>query len=146
MENKIKKVFVKNEKDEKYLVVVRESEKESYNGDKVEKNYDEVVEELLFSHDLEEKDYTKLFDMGIIQEVEEDLISEIVYYDDDSKFVVKYYSGKTEEFLSDEELVKMGLNLSSTHVDFMFGTDDLNIEAETNEGKKLIFKNGDFNI
>lgn len=50
------------------------------------------------------------------------------------------------EFLSDEELVKMGLNLSSTHVDFMFGTDDLNIEAETNEGKKLIFKNGDFNI
>ena len=48
--------------------------------------------------------------------------------------------------LSDEELVKKGLNISKNHVDFMIGTSDLNIEAETNEGKVLIFKNGNFNI
>lgn len=50
------------------------------------------------------------------------------------------------ENLSDEELVKKGLNLCSTHVDFMIGTSDLEIEAETNQGKKLIFKKGNFNL
>lgn len=39
-----------------------------------------------------------------------------------------------------------GLNHSDNHVDFMIGTDDLNIVAETNQGKILIFKNGEFNI
>ena len=32
------------------------------------------------------------------------------------------------------------------HTDFMIGTSDLEIEADTNQGKKLIFKNGNFNI
>lgn len=50
------------------------------------------------------------------------------------------------EELSDEELNKLGFNVSKTHVDFMIGTSDLQIEAQTNEGKKLIFKNGNFNI
>lgn len=48
--------------------------------------------------------------------------------------------------LSDDELIKRGFNISKTHVDFMIGTNDLQIEAETKEGKKLIFKNGNFNI
>lgn len=48
--------------------------------------------------------------------------------------------------LSEEELRSHGLNISSTHVDFMIGTSDLEIEAETNKGKKLIFKNGNFNL
>ena len=48
--------------------------------------------------------------------------------------------------LSEEELRGHGLNISSTHVDFMIGTSDLEIEAETNQGKKLIFKNGNFNL
>ena len=102
MENNIKKVFVKNDADEKYLVVVRENGKKVYHDEEVQKAYDEVIEELLLSHDLEEKDYTKLFDMGIIQEVEEDLISEIVYYDDDSKFIEKYYSGDEKEYLKEK--------------------------------------------
>ena len=42
--------------------------------------------------------------------------------------------------------MKKGLNHSTNHVDFMIGTDDLNITAMTNEGEKLIFKDGDFNI
>ena len=45
-----------------------------------------------------------------------------------------------------EDLMKKGLNHSTNHVDFMIGTDDLNITAMTNEGEKLIFKDGDFNI
>lgn len=39
-----------------------------------------------------------------------------------------------------------GLNHSENHVDFMIGTDDLNIIAETKAGEKLIFKNGEFNL
>lgn len=48
--------------------------------------------------------------------------------------------------LTSEELKNIGFNTSKTHVDFMIGTSDLEIEAETKEGKKLIFKNGNFNI
>lgn len=48
--------------------------------------------------------------------------------------------------MSDEEKIEQGLNMSRVHVDFMIGTSDLEIEADTKEGKKLIFKNGNFNI
>lgn len=48
--------------------------------------------------------------------------------------------------LTIEELKNIGFNISKTHVDFMIGTSDLKIEAETKEGKKIIFKNGNFNI
>ena len=48
--------------------------------------------------------------------------------------------------LTDEELVAQGLNLSKNHVDFMIGTPDLDISAETAEGQKLVFKKGNFNI
>lgn len=51
-----------------------------------------------------------------------------------------------DQTLSEEEKIKRGLNVSNVHVDFMIGTDDLNIEAETAQGRKLIFKNGDWNI
>lgn len=44
------------------------------------------------------------------------------------------------------ELFNMGVNPSKNHTDFMIGTNDLNIEAKTNKGKILIFKNGKFNI
>lgn len=50
------------------------------------------------------------------------------------------------ENLSEEELIEKGLNTSPIHVDFMIGTSDLEIEVETNKGKRLIFKNGNFNI
>ena len=48
--------------------------------------------------------------------------------------------------LNDEELLIKGVNPSKNHVDLMIGTYDLNIEAETNKGKVLILKNGNFNI
>ena len=48
--------------------------------------------------------------------------------------------------MSDEELRENGINISLDHTDFMIGTSDLEIEAETNVGRKLIFKNGNFNI
>lgn len=46
--------------------------------------------------------------------------------------------------MSKEELDKIGLNSSPVHVDFMIGTEDMNIEAETQYGRKLIFKQGRF--
>lgn len=47
---------------------------------------------------------------------------------------------------SEEVLINSGLNVSQVHTDFMIGTSDLEIEADTREGKKLIFKNGNFNL
>lgn len=50
------------------------------------------------------------------------------------------------ENMTNEELQKQGMNLSGVHEDFMIGTHDLEIEAETKKGKVLIFENGNFNI
>ena len=44
------------------------------------------------------------------------------------------------------ELQEVGLNTSPVHIDFMIGTSDLNIEAQTAFGRKLIFKQGNFNL
>lgn len=48
--------------------------------------------------------------------------------------------------MNKEKLEEIGLNEAANHVDFMIGTDDLSIEAETNEGVVQIFKDGTFNI
>ncbi len=48
------------------------------------------------------------------------------------------------ENMSSDELLEHGINQSNNHVDFMIGTSDLTIEAETKTGKQLIFKNGNF--
>ena len=48
--------------------------------------------------------------------------------------------------LTKEELLKEGINQSKNHVDFMIGTKDLEIEAETNQGKIKIFTKGNFSI
>lgn len=55
-------------------------------------------------------------------------------------------SFKNYKNMSDDEIYEKGINSSNIHVDFMIGTSDLEIEAETKEGKILIFKNGNFNI
>ena len=53
---------------------------------------------------------------------------------------VKNSSGKSKT-----GLLKMGFNYSDNHVDFMVGTEDLNIVATTFDGKKIqIFTNGNF--
>ena len=65
------------------------------------------------------------------------------------KFCIDSILGQTFkdfETLSEEELIERGLNISRTHLDFMIGTPDLDISAETIEGKKLVFKKGNFNI
>lgn len=46
---------------------------------------------------------------------------------------------------SDEELMNIGVNVSKTHVDFMIGTDDLNIVATLKDGSNVdIFVNGEY--
>lgn len=50
------------------------------------------------------------------------------------------------KFISKEELENLGVNSSIVHVDFMIGTSDLEIEAETSYGRRLIFKDGNFNL
>ena len=47
--------------------------------------------------------------------------------------------------MTKEELAKRGVNDSDVHVDFMVGTKDLEITAETKDGKTLrVFENGNF--
>lgn len=72
-------------------------------------------------------------------------------FDENSSFHFSLGSGFSEciinnEHLSEKELLAIGVNPSKNHVDFMIGTNDLEIEAETCKGKKLIIKNGKYNI
>lgn len=53
---------------------------------------------------------------------------------------------KGNELMTDEQLIDYGVNPSKNHVDFMIGTKDLEIEAITKDGKKLIFTNGNFSL
>jgi aminopeptidase len=49
--------------------------------------------------------------------------------------------------MTEEELQKIGANHSNAHVDFMVGTQDLEITGITKEGKKiLVFENGNWTI
>lgn len=49
------------------------------------------------------------------------------------------------EKLSDEELEKIGVNTSVTHVDFMIGSPDMNISAKTQSGETVeLFKDGNW--
>ncbi len=50
------------------------------------------------------------------------------------------------EQLNEGQLFHIGVNPSKNHVDFMIGTSDLEIEADSLEGKTLIFKKGNYNI
>ena len=46
---------------------------------------------------------------------------------------------------NEEELLKLGVNNSAVHCDFMLGTEDLNIEGTTKDGQTItIFKDGNF--
>lgn len=49
---------------------------------------------------------------------------------------------KNGEEKSSKELLKLGVNPSNNHVDFMIGTKDLLIEADTNKGRITIMKDG----
>ena len=49
------------------------------------------------------------------------------------------------ESMTKEELIDAGINDSLVHVDFMFGTADLEIQGLTKDGQKVtIFRNGNF--
>lgn len=72
-------------------------------------------------------------------------------YDENASCHLAFGHGFPKSFanykdISDEQLLELGCNNSSVHTDFMIGTSDLEIEADTKEGKILIFKNGNFNI
>lgn len=51
---------------------------------------------------------------------------------------------KSYQNMSDEELEAHGINVAEPHEDFMIGTEDLEITADTNQGKQYIFKKGNF--
>ena len=71
-------------------------------------------------------------------------------YDENASCHLALGSGFTEcvkgtDNKSKEELINLGFNYSDNHVDFMIGTEDLNIMAKTFDGKEVqIFKDCNF--
>ena len=85
--------------------------------------------------------------------VGKDILKGIIESDDNSCYLgevalVDGFGECIENGLSmeKEELLSHGINQSKQHVDFMIGTPDLEIEAETKEGTIFIFKDGNFCI
>ena len=75
----------------------------------------------------------------------------IILFDENASCHLALGSGNpstinTSQNITQEELDALGINSSNVHVDFMIGTPDLEIVADTQNGKKLIFKKGNFNI
>lgn len=68
-------------------------------------------------------------------------------YDENASCHLALGEGFLDCIKSDKNLDEVGMNKSKTHVDFMIGTDDLDVIAET-EDKKLvkIIENGSFKI
>ena len=67
-------------------------------------------------------------------------------YDENASCHLALGDGFPECIKSKKTNEELGVNESKTHVDFMIGTDDLEIIAETETDKKLIMKNGTFVI
>ena len=67
-------------------------------------------------------------------------------YDENASCHLALGDGFPECIKSDKTNEELGVNESKTHVDFMIGTNDLEIIAETETDKKLIMKNGTFII
>lgn len=67
-------------------------------------------------------------------------------YDENASCHLALGDGFPECIKSSKTNEELGVNESKTHVDFMIGTDDLEIIAETETDKKLIMKNGTFVI
>lgn len=115
------------------------------------KKGDKVLNQLVFEH--ENADY-----IGEIALVPADspisntgLVFNTTLYDENASCHFALGRGFARSFpgyehLSEAELVSRGYNSSTVHVDVMFGTPDLEAAALTPHGKKLIFKNGNFNI
>ena len=52
---------------------------------------------------------------------------------------------KDSDKMTEEELISKGYNKSMVHVDFMFGSEDMEIIGTTKDGKQVqVFKNGNF--
>lgn len=67
-------------------------------------------------------------------------------YDENASCHLALGDGFPECIKSDKTNEELGVNESKTHVDFMIGTNDLEIIAETETDKKIIMKNGTFVI
>lgn len=67
-------------------------------------------------------------------------------YDENASCHLALGSGFPDCFVDRENLEESGFNDSKTHVDFMIGTDDLKIVADTDNGYVTIMENGEFVI
>ena len=119
-------------------------------------NYDAKIGKELLKNIIESDEYSSyLGEVALVNDNSPISNTGIVYgntlFDENASCHLALGNGFAEciegsENLNDEELLNVGVNPSKNHVDFMIGTKDLTIEAETIKGKVLILKNGNINI
>ena len=113
-------------------------------------NYDaEIGKEILKSIiNIENGDY--LGEVALVDKTSPIFVSNTIFYetlyDENASCHLALGQGFTECIDTVKELNDIGFNDSLTHVDFMIGTEDLDIVAETEQGKIKIMENGKFVI
>ena len=113
-------------------------------------NYDaEIGKEILKSIiNIENGDY--LGEVALVDKTSPIFESNTIFYetlyDENASCHLALGQGFTECIKTEKDLKDIGFNDSLTHVDFMIGTEDLDIVAETEQGKVKIIENGKFVI
>jgi len=113
-------------------------------------NYDAKVGKDILKSIIEIENGDYLGEVALVDKLSPINRSNILFYetlyDENASCHLALGDGFPECIKSDKSNDELGVNESKTHVDFMIGTDDLEIIAETDNGKILIMKNGTFVI
>jgi len=113
-------------------------------------NYDAKVGKEILKSIIESENGNYLGEVALVDKNSPINKSNILFYetlyDENASCHLALGDGFPECIKSDKTLEELGVNESKTHVDFMIGTNDLDIIAETDNEKILIMKNGTFII
>ena len=113
-------------------------------------NYDAKIGKEILKSIIEIENGNYLGEVALVDKLSPINQSNILFfetlYDENASCHLALGDGFPECIKSNKTKEELGINESKTHVDFMIGTDDLEIIAELENEKKLIMKNGTFVI
>ena len=113
-------------------------------------NFDAKIGKDILKSIIEIENGNYLGEVALVDKLSPINLSNILFfetlYDENASCHLALGDGFPECIKSEKSLDELGVNKSKTHVDFMIGTDDLEIIAELENEKKLIMKNGTFVI
>lgn len=113
-------------------------------------NYDAKIGKDVLKSIIETENGNYLGEVALVDKLSPINQSNILFYetlyDENASCHLALGDGFPECIKSDKSFEELGVNESKTHVDFMIGTDDLEIIAETENDNIIIMKNGTFTI